>query len=108
VYGRPLNATDEVSVDRATGLVAREIMRQRTSSQAHVRTGAQLLGSLLDGAPPDQAHIAERARPRGRRSRRCACHSDRLSRSPTSGRARGRSTRVPAGCGCGAPGLGPR
>jgi hypothetical protein len=62
VYGRPLNATDGVSVDRATGLVAREIMRQRTSSQAHVRTGAQLLGSLLDGAPPDQAHIAERAR----------------------------------------------
>jgi GAF domain/PucR C-terminal helix-turn-helix domain/GGDEF-like domain len=62
VYGRPLNSADAVSVERATSLVAREITRQRTLSQAQVRTGAQLLGSLLDGADPDQAHIAERAR----------------------------------------------
>lgn len=62
VYGRPLNPADAVSVELATSLLAREIARERAVSQARVRTGAQLLGSLLDGAVGGEAHIADRAR----------------------------------------------
>ncbi|MER5671884.1 helix-turn-helix domain-containing protein [Pseudonocardia alni] len=62
VYGRPLSAADAVSVDQATGLIAREIVRRQTARQARVRSGTQLLRSLLDGVGRDRPHIAERAR----------------------------------------------
>ncbi|GAA1391541.1 hypothetical protein GCM10009613_34230 [Pseudonocardia kongjuensis] len=62
VYGRPLTPRDAVSVEQATGLLAREIGRAQAARQARARTGAELLRALLDGARPDQPHIAERAR----------------------------------------------
>ncbi|WP_354701716.1 hypothetical protein DSM112329_02044 [Paraconexibacter sp. AEG42_29] len=62
VYGRPLNPADAVSVQQATSLLAQEMARERALKEARVRTGAQLLGSLLDGVGVTEAHIAERAR----------------------------------------------
>lgn len=62
IYGRPLTPRDAISVDQATGLIARDIARTRARSLARVRTGAELFRSLLDGVPRDQPHISERAR----------------------------------------------
>ena len=61
VFGRPLSPYDAISVERAIGMIAREITRRRTARQALLRSGSQLLGALLDGVNPNQPNIAQRA-----------------------------------------------
>jgi hypothetical protein len=61
VFGRPLNDADRITVERAATFVARELAREESAGHARLRSGSQLLGSLLDGAPPEAPHIVERA-----------------------------------------------